>query len=786
MGLFSDKCTAIVSIETGRHLTGDELAEAKAVLRNETGLFHSSRKVLEAHGWRICGHNVKKKARFCSKCGAPAPKGWTKCPSCGKWVGNEMTHCWNCDHPLHPETRTNLAGGVWNRAEGLFAERFEIGEIENMLKNGIQVQEGSAAILLDAGKEKTVIGPGRHDPASLARAINWFGNPPPRSAVLVDAGEFIVPLRMSENLRTADGFPISVYAELTLQFVRGRADDFLRNFMKDARTVSYEEMGESLSSVLIYGIQNLCNTSTVEDLVKDPARRDQFEAALRKAADETMKAWGLEVVRVGAADFDSAEYAKVRAANEGLDARRREIEFLQKAREIAAAEREVAAGAKMDEAKEAKDQAAYMAGLEAEETVADAERKASVSGDLEGIEARRRRESAERETALAERLAELAQEKEVSDIERDAALKLLLLEKRNEISSREADYELARRVADRAAAMEAELKDTDHDIALKEKLRAYTVEAMLKDELGQEELLKIQAREEEIRSRIETSKIDLEAYRTRTSATAEADANAYRTRTEGIAQTDVEADRILRVGKATNEVRSGEVDNDLKRLKGLRDIDRDIDETKIRASDAEAARLKDLSTEALVVLADDAEKVRALAEIERVRAQRGMTHEQILAQAAAQSPEAAQALGTMATANIMGERERAVYDARVRETREDRDAMLKQDLHYGDTLGEVSKLAINHGEKTTFMQAQNWPAGAGGAPVGGTVGVVPGNQFYGMGGGQGAGFAAGTPVPGVLPGVAQGTPSPSSTGTAQGTPSSTGTAPNQGAPTPNS
>ena len=81
MGLFSDKCTAIVSIETGRHLTGDELAEAKAVLRNETGLFHSSRKVLEAHGWRICGHNVKKKARFCSKCGAPAPKGWTKCPS---------------------------------------------------------------------------------------------------------------------------------------------------------------------------------------------------------------------------------------------------------------------------------------------------------------------------------------------------------------------------------------------------------------------------------------------------------------------------------------------------------------------------------------------------------------------------------------------------------------------------------------------------------------------------------------------------------------------------------
>ncbi len=551
MALFSNKCTAIVSLETGRHLTGDELAAAQKVLREERGFFHSTKSVLAKYGWGICGHDVKKKARFCSKCGAPAPKGWTKCPSCGKWVGNEMTHCWNCDHPLHPETRTDLEGGVWNRAEGLFAERFEVGEVGNMLQNGIQVQEGTAAILIDAGKQSTVLGPGRHDPDSTLRAINWFGNPPPRSVVLVDAGEFVVPLRMSEGLNTADHFPVSVYAELTLQFVRGRADDFLANFMKDARSVSYEHLSTAIAATLVYGIQNLCATSTVEDLVKDPARREQFEAAIRKAAGETLKSWGFEVVRVGAADFTSAEYEKVRAANAGLDEKRRELEFLVKTRELLneegaknreldAAERETATGAEMDKAKS--------------------------------------------EQELADYIAQLAQEKEIGDTERDAELKLVLLAKQNQITMQEAQYEVARKTADRAAEMAAELKDTDHDLALKEKLRAYTVEAMLKDELGQEELLKIQAREEEIRSRIETSKIDLEAYRTRTSATAEADANAYRTRTEGIAQTDVEADRILRVGKATNEVRSGEVDNDLKRLKGLRDIARDIDETKIRAS----------------------------------------------------------------------------------------------------------------------------------------------------------------------------------------------------------
>ena len=37
------------------------------------------------------------------------------------------------------------------------------------------------------------------------------------------------------------------------------------------------------TATLAYGVKNLCNTSTAEDLVKDPARRDQFEAEIRKA-----------------------------------------------------------------------------------------------------------------------------------------------------------------------------------------------------------------------------------------------------------------------------------------------------------------------------------------------------------------------------------------------------------------------------------------------------------------------------------------------------------------------
>ena len=62
-----------------------------------------------------CGSRVSKRAKFCSKCGRGAPDGWFKCPQCGKWIGNDSKFCPHCNHPLFPEDRIDLAGGVWAR-----------------------------------------------------------------------------------------------------------------------------------------------------------------------------------------------------------------------------------------------------------------------------------------------------------------------------------------------------------------------------------------------------------------------------------------------------------------------------------------------------------------------------------------------------------------------------------------------------------------------------------------------------------------------------------------------
>jgi hypothetical protein len=168
-----------------------------------------------------CGNTVKKAARFCSKCGSGAPGGWWQCPACGKWVGNESNFCWNCNQPMNPERRPGMSGGVWQRSAAVFAEKFDAGDIKRLLKeNGLIVEAGTAAILMDGGRFKDVLQPGRYNLDGLARKINNWGDPPPRTVVLVENGDLVLPLRI-DNLRSADGFPVEFYTEVAFHFVEG-------------------------------------------------------------------------------------------------------------------------------------------------------------------------------------------------------------------------------------------------------------------------------------------------------------------------------------------------------------------------------------------------------------------------------------------------------------------------------------------------------------------------------------------------------------------------------------
>lgn len=349
MGIFADKCHVLINPETGKALTGDALAAAKQEKRAPR-----------------CGNKVKKSARFCNKCGSPAPGGWWKCPSCNKWVGNESHFCWNCNAPLHPEQRAGMAGGRWANRAGVFAEVLEVGDIKRLLKDGLIVSEGTVALLLDSGAYKDWLKPGSHNLDSLARKINHWGDPPPRTVVLVEAGEVVVPMR-AEKLRSAEDLEVRFYGEVVLRFDPERAQGFLANLLKGLRELTLEEISEALEREVRHAVESFCTTSTVEDIVKDPGRRLHLENSLKATLERTTESWGIEVVRVSAAEFTGRAYEELRQKSGEVEEKRRDLEFNERLRELLQSER-------MGELKTEHDLEEYVSQLAQERGVSTAHR----------------------------------------------------------------------------------------------------------------------------------------------------------------------------------------------------------------------------------------------------------------------------------------------------------------------------------------------------------------------------------------------------------------------------
>ena len=319
MGIFFDTCNALIDPSTGRALTGEALEKAQ----NDPK-------------WPRCGNRVSKRARFCNACGKPAPGGWWKCPSCGKWVGNDSRFCPHCNQPLYPDDRAAMAGGVWRKEPEHFAQRFELGDIKRLLQNDLMVQEGTVAVVMDGGKVHGIIEAGRHNPDSLARKINWFGNPPPRSVVLVDVGEIVVPLHV-EGLRTSEHFPIEFYGEVMLRF-KGDADAaraFIANILGESRSCTFKELSANFERVVRIAVDEMCVTSSLDDLVRDPQRRIRLHERMTAQLKGDLEACGLEIVRVSSAEFTGEEYEAYAAKLGDIDQKRRDYEYQDAIRHLA-------------------------------------------------------------------------------------------------------------------------------------------------------------------------------------------------------------------------------------------------------------------------------------------------------------------------------------------------------------------------------------------------------------------------------------------------------------------
>lgn len=477
-----------------------------------------------------CHARVSKKARFCPKCGHGAPKGWVTCPSCRKWVGNDSKFCPHCNHPLHPDERIDLAGGVWDRTSGLFAQRFELSDVTGIVKSGLKIEEGTLAILLDAGKKVSILGPGRHTPEGTLRNLNWFGKPPPRSVVMVDAGDCVFRADF-KGLRTAEELPVDVVAEITLRFDPRNADGFLENLFKENRTLDAEPVCNWLETEAKAAVKDLCLQSTVEDLVKDPDRRPRFEDAIGRALKELLKRSGLELVRVGYVDFISADYAKLRNQYGELDTKRRQLEFDRKLHELVLS----------DDSEKREHKLARRTGFE-DERYRELVITADATDKRRDLEEQRKRDEARRIRDTEEYLAQLAEEKGLSGISHDSEIEVAKLAAVGKIDAKEAEEKLAMLSREHKIAF-AEL---EHKLETSRRLRADELDVAKHGaavgDIDRSEKIK----DAESDAAVARRKIDTSNYETKTAQElAQSAAKANLDNLERMAKIDAEERRAL-------------------------------------------------------------------------------------------------------------------------------------------------------------------------------------------------------------------------------------------------
>lgn len=274
-----------------------------------------------------CDNKVRKTARFCNHCGKPAPGGWWKCPACGKWIGNDSQFCPHCNAPLYPENRADLAGGVWQKERTRFAERFEVGDVGRLLSDGLLVQEGTEAVLLDAGHVCGILGPGRHDSPDPLGTGGWFSRSMSRSVVLVDVGEVAVPVKV-EALRTAEGFPLEFYGEVIFRLTDGTdaAQKFISNMMKGGRTLEFSDIAARIQSLVRVAVSDFCAGADLDGLVRDPQRRIRLHDSMTETLKADFDACGLGIVRVSSAEFTGEVYEEYVEREARVDMERRRVE----------------------------------------------------------------------------------------------------------------------------------------------------------------------------------------------------------------------------------------------------------------------------------------------------------------------------------------------------------------------------------------------------------------------------------------------------------------------------
>jgi hypothetical protein len=273
-----------------------------------------------------CGQSIAPAADFCVHCGCPAARKFSACTSCGSSVGSDSRFCWKCGcaQPASAQ-RHAFYGDRWRRSATDFATRVELAVPEKTLHHGLQVDEGTLAVLFQNGRLVGTLEPGYHTFDTFVQRLLGFDKGGHAHAILLDTRAAEVDFRLPE-IRTAQQIPVEVRLRLLFQvtdphrfvdaFFKGTSGhfttaDLTRQFDDDVR--------EALQIVLA--------TRPLDSIACEARTRELVEGQLILALAPVLERCGLRITAVRLADFTGPAIESLRAKFSEISRLNRENEL---------------------------------------------------------------------------------------------------------------------------------------------------------------------------------------------------------------------------------------------------------------------------------------------------------------------------------------------------------------------------------------------------------------------------------------------------------------------------
>lgn len=238
-----------------------------------------------------CQSSNSKKANNCNQCGEPMQQAWRKC-RCGASCGATSKACWNCGADLTAQPASELFGDRWSRSVTDFAVRFPLRAPEGVVHHGVQVDEGTEALLLVNGRLEETLRPGYHVMTGFFERLTGIEKKGEQSeAVLFSAAPMFLSFDV-DGLHDSEQVPLSAVLKLGVEMEDARRF-LIAAFPSRINSFGSAELGELIGDELYQLVQKRASTYSIQSLLSDVSQREGLEAVLGAEIGPLLHVYGL-------------------------------------------------------------------------------------------------------------------------------------------------------------------------------------------------------------------------------------------------------------------------------------------------------------------------------------------------------------------------------------------------------------------------------------------------------------------------------------------------------------